>query len=433
MEIVGVGKRVRMYVGEADLWHGRPLYLAIIETLRAEGCAGATAFRGIAGFGAHSRIHAATIEVLSADLPIVVEWIDAPDRVERVLPKITPMVSQGMITVEDVFITYYQHRRVDDISGPLHVEDVMTRNPVRVRPELPLRDAVEILVGRDYRALPVVDAQDRVVGIVTNSDLVERGGLRARIELLGVLTAEQLAAELAVVEKGKTVADVMTQPAVTVGPQTSLADAAHLMVTRQLKRLPVVDASGVLLGIVSRADLLRTRAEAYPLPWIDTTPRMGRTIGDVMRTDIPVVGRMAPLAEVLDAVVSTRLNRALVVDDERRVVGVVTDAEMLRRLSPEDHPSIVRILMSRLPFVHVSQEEKENLAHALGMTAEALMDRNVPTVPTDMPLGEAIEIMLRDRRKLLPVVDSAGRLVGAADRADLLRTLVAIEDEMHLS
>jgi len=432
MEIVGVGKRVRMYVGEADLWHGRPLYLAIIETLRAEGCAGATAFRGIAGFGAHSRIHAATIEVLSADLPIVVEWIDAPDRVERVLPKITPMVSQGMITVEDVFITYYQHRRVDDISGPLHVEDVMTRNPVRVRPELPLRDAVEILVGRDYRALPVVDAQDRVVGIVTNSDLVERGGLRARIELLGVLTAEQLAAELAAVEKGKTVADVMTQPAVTVGPRTSLADAAHLMVMRRLKRLPVVDASGVLLGIVSRADLLRTRAEAYPLPWIDTTPRMGRTIGDVMRTDIPVVGRMAPLAEVLDAVVSTRLNRALVVDDERRVVGVVTDAEMLGRLSPEDHPSIVRILMSRLPFVHVSQEEKENLAHALGMTAEELMDRNVPTVPTDMPLGEAIEIMLRDRRKLLPVVDSAGRLVGAADRADLLRTLIAIEDEMHL-
>lgn len=431
MDIVGVAKRVRIYVTESGRWHGRPLYLAIIETLRAEGCAGATAFRGIAGFGAHGRIHAATIEVISADLPIVVEWVDAPDRIERLLPKIIPMLAQGMVTVEDVQVTYYQHRRVDDISNRLHVGDVMTRNPVHIRRELPLRGAAEILIGRDYRALPVVDAEERVVGIVTNGDLVERGGLRTRIDLLGVLTAEQLAAELAAVEKGKTVADVMTAPAVTVGPHTSLADAAHLMVTRRLKRLPVVDASGVLLGMVSRADLLRTRAEAYPLPWIDTTPRMGRTIADVMRTDVPVVQQDAKLAEVLDAVVSTRLNRALVVDDERRVVGSVTDAELLRRLSPEDHPSIVRILMSRLPFIHVSREEKENLAHALGTTAGELMDRNVPAVPPDMLLGEAIEVMLHDRLKLLPVVDAAGRLLGAADRADLLRTLVAIEDEMQ--
>ena len=87
----------------------------------------------------------------------------------------------------------------------------------------------------------------------------------------------------------------------------------------------------------------------------------GRTIGEVMRTDLPVIRHNARLPDVLDAVVSTRLNRALVVDDEWRVVGSVSDAELLRRLSPEDHPSIVRILMSRLPFIHLSQEERDNL------------------------------------------------------------------------
>lgn len=402
-----------------------------MQTLRGEGCAGATVFRGIAGFGAHSRIHTASLVRLSEDLPIVVEWIDTPDRVDRVLPKITPMVTQGLITVEDTSVTFYSHPAVDDISNQLAVREVMTREVFRLHPEQSLREAVEMLIGRDYRAVPVVDSRDHVLGIVTNGDLVERGGLRARVDLLGVLTPEQLARELAALEEGKTVADVMSSPAVTVGPEMSLAKVAHLMVTRRLKRLPVVDDSGKLLGMVSRVDLLRTRAEAYPVPRAEVPSRHGRVIGDVVRTDVPVVARGAPLAEVLDAVVSTRLNRAIVVDEDRRVVGVVSDAEILRRLSPEDHPGILRVLMARLPFVHLSPPEQSDLAHALGTTAAELMDLNVPTVAADLPLGQAIEVMLRERRKILPVVDAAGRLIGAADRSDLLRTLVS-EDGQHL-
>ncbi|HLH73406.1 MAG TPA: DUF190 domain-containing protein [Chloroflexota bacterium] len=428
MEILGTGKRVRIYLGESDHWGTQPLFLAILDTLRSEGCAGATAVRGIAGFGAHSLIHTATIVRLAEDLPIVIEWIDTPERVDRVLPKVRAMMSSGMITIDDVGIVYYQHRSVENISNRLRVADVMTRDVVSVPPSLPLTEAVKLLVNRDYRALPVINSRNQVVGIITNGDLIERGGLRTRIELLGVLSAEQLAEQLSLLEQGKTVLDVMTQPVVTIGPDVTLADATHLMVTRNLKRLPVVNSDGVLVGILSRADILRTRGEAYPLPGVELKPRIGRTIGDVMRTDIPTVGQAAPLAEVLDAVISTRLNRALVVDDHNHLVGVVTDAELLRRLSPEDHPSIIRILMSRLPFVHLSPEEQSNLAHALGTTAAQLMDRDIPTVHADTPLGEAIEIMLRDRRKILPVADANGRLLGAADRADLLRTLVAIDE-----
>jgi CBS domain-containing protein len=433
MDIVGAGKRVKIYIGESDHWEGQPLYLALLQLLRAEGCAGATVHRGIAGFGAHSRIHTATLVRLSEDLPIVVEWIDTPDRVERVLPKVTPMITQGIITVDDTWIAHHRNGAVDDISNRLLVREVMTREVASVQADLPLREAAELLVGRDYRALPVVDSEDRVVGIVTNGNLVERGGLAARVELLGILTPEQLARELAAVEKGKTVADVMTSPVETVGPNTSLADVAHRMVQRRLKRLPVVDASGKLIGVISRVDLLRTRAEAYARPRVEKPPSTGRTIGDIARTDIPVVSRTASLGDVVNAIVSTRLNRALVVDDERRILGVITDAEMLRRLSPEDHPSILRILTSRLPFVHHGSGERTDLAHALGTTAEELMDPNIPTVSSDLPLGEAIEIMLRERRKLIPVVDTAGRLLGAADRADMLRTLVAIDGERNLA
>ena len=117
LSILGVGKRVRIYIGESDHWHQGPLHLAILETLRAEGCAGGTAIRGIAGFGAHSRIHTTSIEVLSADLPIVIDWVDSPERVERVLPRIQMMVGEGLITVEDVQVVHYQHRVVSDVGS----------------------------------------------------------------------------------------------------------------------------------------------------------------------------------------------------------------------------------------------------------------------------------------------------------------------------
>lgn len=427
MDGIGVGKRIRIYLGESDQWNHRPLYLAILDTLRVEGCAGATVTRGVAGFGAHRRVHTASLVDVIPDLPLVVEWIDTPERVARVLPKVRTMVKEGMMTGEDVDVLFYRQRDVIDITNDLLVREVMTPEVATVGPDTPLREAAGLLIGKDYRALPVVDAHNRVVGIVSNGDLVERGGLRVRVDLLGILTAEQLAHELAQIEEGKTVREVMTSPVVTVGPDAKLADAAHLMVSRALKRLPVVGPAGDLLGIVSRADLLRTRSDADAPPSVEGPPRLGRTIGEVMRTDIPTVLRSDPLAQVLDAVVSTRLNRALVVDEEGRVVGVVTDAELLRRLSPDDHPSIVAVLMSRMPLVHLSPREQARLGHALGKTAEALMDPDLPTVRAETPLGDAIETMIKGRRKILPVVDADGRLLGAADRADLLRTLVALE------
>ncbi len=318
-------------------------------------------------------------------------------------------------------------RAVEDFGDRLRVQDVMTRLVASVHPETPLRDAVAQLVASNYRALPVVDAQNRVVGIVTNGDLVERGGLRLRVEMLKSLTPELLAGELAALEQGKSVSDVMTRDVVTVAPGATLSEVAHLMVSRHLKRLPVVDPTRVLLGMISRLDLLRTRSGANPQLAPEAPPRAGRTIGEVMRTDVPTVGRAASLAEVVDAVTSTRLNRALVLDEERRILGVVTDAELVRRLSPRDHPSLAQVLMSRLPFANLPPEQRRELEQATGTTAEQLMDPHVPTVTVDTPLGEAVATMLREKRKLLPVVDRTGRLLGAVDRADLLRIL----DEAH--
>jgi hypothetical protein len=107
MRIEGEARRVRVYIGEGDHWHGRPLYTAIVERCRQEGLAGATVLRGIEGYGANSRIHTARILRLSEDLPIIIDIVDRPERIDALLPVLDEMVTEGLITVENVHIVKY--------------------------------------------------------------------------------------------------------------------------------------------------------------------------------------------------------------------------------------------------------------------------------------------------------------------------------------
>jgi uncharacterized protein len=111
MKIEGEGKLVRVFIGESDTWHGKPLYQAIVERARAEGLAGATVIRGIEGFGADSRLHTSRILRLSEDLPVVIEIVDSSEKVERVLPLLDEMVGEGLVTLERVQVIAYRGSR----------------------------------------------------------------------------------------------------------------------------------------------------------------------------------------------------------------------------------------------------------------------------------------------------------------------------------
>ncbi len=107
MKIQGPAKLIRIYIGETDQWHGQPLYNAIVERARKEGLAGATVTRGIEGFGAHSRIHTASILRMSEDLPLKIEIVDIAERIDRFLPLLDEMVTEGLITIQDCEIIKY--------------------------------------------------------------------------------------------------------------------------------------------------------------------------------------------------------------------------------------------------------------------------------------------------------------------------------------
>ena len=100
-------KRLRIYVGESDKYHGAPLYEAIVLKARELHLAGATVMRGPMGFGANSRIHTAKILRLSEDLPMVVEIVDIAEKVAGLLPHLEEMVTGGLVTIEDVGILVY--------------------------------------------------------------------------------------------------------------------------------------------------------------------------------------------------------------------------------------------------------------------------------------------------------------------------------------
>lgn len=101
--------RLCIYLGEDDRLGGRPLFEAIVEQARKQGLAGATVLRGVSGFGANSRIKTSKILMLSEDLPVLVEIVDAPDKIERFLPYVDEVLGEGLVTMEPVTVLYYRH------------------------------------------------------------------------------------------------------------------------------------------------------------------------------------------------------------------------------------------------------------------------------------------------------------------------------------
>jgi len=108
MTLLSEAELLRIFIGENDKHGGQPLHEVIVEEARKRGMAGATVLRGMLGFGAHSRLHTAKILRLSEDLPIVIEIVDKPERIEAFLPDLDRMIGEGLVTLEKVRVIVYR-------------------------------------------------------------------------------------------------------------------------------------------------------------------------------------------------------------------------------------------------------------------------------------------------------------------------------------
>ncbi len=419
MEIIGAAKKVTIYLGESDRWGQKPLYMAILEMLKSEDCAGATVTRGLAGFGAHSRIKTARIVDLSSDLPLTIEWVDDPARVARLMPRLVEMVAEGLVTCQDVEVVTYSHRELRVLRASTPVHDIMSREVQSVTPDTSVADAVEILIGKPYRALPVVDEGRHVLGILTDGDLLERLGLPAA-SIQRELTRAELQHQFDALRAGKLVVrDLMAAPVVTLADETPVSEAVRLMTERGIKRLPVVDSKDRLVGLVSRLDVLRALAQpaGQALPERAVVSGSHSLVGEIMLTDAPTTLANMPLNDVVDQLVSAGQRRVVVVDADRRVVGIITDGDLLQRSTENERPDLLHSLAARLS---PDMRAKLNLARRV---AADVMTRNPVTTTPDTPLVDALRLLLSHKIKRLPVVDADGRLVGIVGRGEILSTL----------
>jgi CBS domain-containing protein len=142
----------------------------------------------------------------------------------------------------------------------MKIKELMRENPIAVGPETPLRDVAIILTEGGFSGLPVIGERLEVLGVVSEADILvkEQGPANRRGGVFGWLLAEEVpdTAKLA----ARTAVEAMTSPAITIGPEAQVSNAARLMTENGIKRLPVVDSHGTLIGIVTRADLVRAFA-----------------------------------------------------------------------------------------------------------------------------------------------------------------------------
>jgi CBS domain-containing protein len=145
------------------------------------------------------------------------------------------------------------------------VKEVMTSQVLAMKPADPLPEVAAALAARGVSGAPVVDEAGRVAGVISEKDFLRLmyGGPKTSFMALvsGCLGGQGcLVSHL----HGKTAGDIMTSPAISVGPETSVAEAAELFAAQNINRAPVVDAQGRLLGVVTRSDLLRPAEERRP-------------------------------------------------------------------------------------------------------------------------------------------------------------------------
>ena len=155
-----------------------------------------------------------------------------------------------------------------------------------------------------------------------------------------------------------------------------------------------------------------------PAPGLDARA----PVSYVMRRDVPALATSTPLDAAAWAVLATRSNRIVVVDGAGRPAGLLTDAELLGALAPPLRRGLFSPRVDRLGFGHAARDAAERRA-AARTAGELAID--VPTAPAELPLRDAIALVLSGAHRLLAIVDADGRLAGALDRADILRGLLA--------
>ena len=380
--------------------------------------------RGVAGCYENGELTTTRLEILSFNLPIRIYIIIPAAETDRVLNGLNEMVTDGIIALHDLSVISHRTRK-SFFPRQLLVRDVMTTAPKYVTADTSLSDATRLLISHVFTGLPVIDDQNSPIGMITQGDLIYKGGLPVRLGLLK--ESDHNSRESLINQLGsRNVSEVMTAPAVIISADKPLAYAVELMEDKGVKRLPVTNVEGSLVGMLSRIDIFRTVMREAP-DWnafksqkIEVNHL--KQVKDILRRDTQTVLAETTLDEVIRIIDRNDIQRVAVVDVKGRLLGLISDRDLLRYFKPEQEK--VWHLLSKIkhPFKPDSGGINDLQQRLTKTTADAVMTTTLVTVNEDMLIEDGIRLMVDKGLKRLPVVDAEGRFKGMISRDSLLRT-----------
>ncbi len=418
-------KAIEIFTSEAARYRGKPVADAVMQyILGLKIAARCIVTRGIAGCFENGEVATGRLEILSLNLPICIYIVIPAVETEGVLDNLNTMINDGIIAMHDLNVLSHRARNAF-FPRQLMVRDVMTPEPKSVRETTSLSNTTRQLLSSVFTGLPVLDGQNRPIGVITQGDMIRKGGLPLRLGLLAESDRNLRNAVLKRI-KSKQAAEVMTSPAVLIPENRPLSEAVDLMLAKGVKRLPVVDKSGALTGILSRLDIFRTVMKKAP-DWNAFSAQkiqVGQLkhVGDILRRDAHAVPPETTLDEVIRIIDENDIQRVSVVDADGRLLGLISDRDLLHFFKQEQ-AGIWHMLAKIKSFFTPDDPWMGDLKLCLSETnAAAVMTTELVTVREEMVLEEAIGLMLARGLKRLPVVDGTGRFKGMISRASLLRT-----------
>ncbi|MBM9537916.1 DUF190 domain-containing protein [Desulfobulbus alkaliphilus] len=417
-------KAIEIFTDEKARHGKKPVIDAVLHYIRGlKIAARCIVTRGIAGCDESGEMTTDRLEILSFNLPIRIYIIVPAAATDQVLAGLDELIGSGVIALHDLQVV--SHKTASTFfPRQLQVRDVMTARPERVTADSRLSEAARLLLSSIFTGLPVVDEQGRPIGVITQGDLIRKGGLPLRLGLLSASGRDDLEAIMHDLAQRR-VAEAMSSPPVLIAEERPLTEAVERMLAHDMKRLPVVDAAGRLVGMLSRLDIFRTVMREAP-DWSafraqEITISNLRTVADILRRDIHTVGPETPLDKVIQIINDNDIQRVAVVNAEGLLLGLIADRDLLRYFQPD--PEGLRYLLARLTRPFRQDGFTQELDQRLQSTrAEQVMRTDILTVREDMLIDEAVRIMTEKMLKRLPVVDDQGRFRGMISRDSLLRT-----------
>ncbi len=416
-------KVIDIFTSEEARWQGQLLPRAIGEYIRdLKIPARLLVVRGVAGVYESGEISTPGIEILGYNMPVWIRIILPAPEAGQVLPTLEKMVTDGIVAVQDLQVV--SHRTKGTLL-PKHVRvrDIMNPEPQRVQLTTPVNEVARLLLSSTFTGLPVVDRDNRPVGVISQTDLIYKAGLPMRLGLLAGADAAKIEAVFAAMAN-KQAREVMTSPAVVIPQEAPVTAAVDLMLQKGVKRLPVVDEQGRLVGNISRVDIFHSIMQECP-DWQAFQKQQIKvenlhTVADIMRREVITVRPETPVDDLIRLIDTNEIQRICVVDENGVFLGLISDKDLLSAFA-DRHPGIWDYFVSKIPFTERRRRDKHLQRYLEVQTAGDIMNTQIVTVTTDTPIQTAIQLMLDGAFKRLPVVDDQGKLQGIVSREALLR------------